>query len=96
MFSKVRDASKVALAHLVARMKAGGFRLLDCQFMTEHLASLGAVEISQRRYLELLDEACAPGPEACLPAGFEALLEEAGSGDSSPGKLIAQSLTQTS
>ncbi len=54
MFSSRTDASKVALAWLVARLKVGGFRLLDCQFMTEHLKSLGAVEISQKRYLELL------------------------------------------
>ena len=59
MFSKARDASKIALAHLVARMKAGGFRLLDCQFMTEHLASMGAVTISRENYLDLLDSALA-------------------------------------
>jgi len=54
MFSDATDASKVALAWLVARLKVGGFRLLDCQFMTGHLRSLGAVEISQKLYLELL------------------------------------------
>jgi leucyl/phenylalanyl-tRNA--protein transferase len=59
MFSRVTDASKVAMASLVARMKQGGFTLLDCQFMTDHLRSLGAIEISQSRYLELLDEALA-------------------------------------
>jgi leucyl/phenylalanyl-tRNA--protein transferase len=96
MFSLAPNASKVALAYLVSALRKAGAQLLDCQFMTEHLASLGAVEISQHRYLELLGEACAPGPEAYLPAAFEALLEEAPSGDSSPGKLIAQSLTQTS
>lgn len=52
MFSRVSDASKVALAWLVARLKVGGFPLLDCQFMTDHLASLGAIEISQEAYLE--------------------------------------------
>ncbi|WP_074204030.1 leucyl/phenylalanyl-tRNA--protein transferase [Parasphingorhabdus marina] len=57
MFSRTRDASKVALAWLVARLKIGGFRLLDCQFMTDHLASLGAVEISQEEYLERLKAA---------------------------------------
>jgi len=51
MFSRARDASKVALAWLVARLKVGGFSLLDCQFMTDHLASLGATEISQAAYL---------------------------------------------
>lgn len=45
MFSRERDASKVALVHLVARLIKGGFRLLDCQFMTEHLRGFGAVEI---------------------------------------------------
>jgi leucyl/phenylalanyl-tRNA--protein transferase len=57
MFSRATDASKVALAWLVARMKMGGFELLDCQFMTEHLASLGAIEISQAAYLKLLNQA---------------------------------------
>jgi leucyl/phenylalanyl-tRNA--protein transferase len=57
MFSRRRDASKVALAWLVARLKVGGYRLLDCQFMTEHLRSLGAIEISQQDYLVLLDSA---------------------------------------
>jgi leucyl/phenylalanyl-tRNA---protein transferase len=57
MFSRATDASKVALAHLVARLKQGGFVLLDCQFMTDHLASLGAVEISQKDYLGLLETA---------------------------------------
>jgi leucyl/phenylalanyl-tRNA--protein transferase len=50
MFSTERDASKVALAHLVARLKAGGFRLLDTQFLTEHLATFGAEEISRAEY----------------------------------------------
>ena len=57
MFSRRADASKVALAWLVARLKVGGFTLLDCQFMTDHLARLGAVEISQADYLVLLAEA---------------------------------------
>ena len=54
MFSLVPDASKIALAWLVAALRMGGAELLDCQFITDHLASLGAVEISQKRYLELL------------------------------------------
>ncbi len=57
MFSRATDASKVALAHLVARMRAGGFHLLDCQFITPHLASLGAIEIPRQHYLELLGAA---------------------------------------
>ncbi|HEY0012772.1 MAG TPA: leucyl/phenylalanyl-tRNA--protein transferase [Allosphingosinicella sp.] len=57
MFSLERDASKVALAWLVARLKVGSFTLLDCQFMTAHLASLGAVEIDQKDYLVSLSAA---------------------------------------
>lgn len=57
MVTRVRDASKVAFAHLVARLKAGGFTLLDCQFQTEHLASLGAVEVPRDDYVALLGSA---------------------------------------
>ena len=72
MFSTATDASKVALAWLVARLKVGGFGLLDCQFMTEHLKSLGAVEISQKLYLELL--AAELDAAAALVAGRGAAL----------------------
>ena len=54
MFSRERDASKVALVHLVARLKRGGWRLLDAQFMTEHLGQFGAVEVPQSAYLRQL------------------------------------------
>jgi len=57
MFSRETDASKVALAWLVARMKVGGFTLLDCQFMTPHLASLGAVSVERKDYLAMLASA---------------------------------------
>ena len=57
MFSTMTDASKVALAWLIARLKVGGFTLLDCQFMTDHLASLGAVTVSRERYAGLLGSA---------------------------------------
>src|SRR6516164_7106547 len=57
MFHRVRDASKVALVHLVARLIAGGFELLDTQYVTEHLRSFGAVEIPRRRYTGLLETA---------------------------------------
>ena len=57
MFSRATDASKVALAWLVARLKAGGYSLLDCQFMTEHLGSLGAVAVPRDRYVALLTAA---------------------------------------
>src|SRR5215468_5680468 len=54
MFSRATDASKVALAWLVARLKVGNFTLLDCQFMTEHLATLGAVGVTREDYVALL------------------------------------------
>ena len=54
MFHVARDASKVALVHLAARLRLGGFRLLDAQFVTPHLAGLGAVEISREDYRERL------------------------------------------
>jgi leucyl/phenylalanyl-tRNA--protein transferase len=65
MFSQVRDASKVALAWLVARLKVGGYRLLDCQFITDHLRSLGAREIDQADYLVMLSAALS----AAVPDG---------------------------
>jgi leucyl/phenylalanyl-tRNA--protein transferase len=61
MFSRVTDASKVALAWLVARLKVGNFTLLDCQFMTEHLASLGAVSVPREAYVALLAGALGGG-----------------------------------
>jgi leucyl/phenylalanyl-tRNA--protein transferase len=57
MFSRVADASKVALVHLVARLKASGYQLLDTQFVTEHLARFGAVEIPRHDYLRRLGRA---------------------------------------
>lgn len=57
MFSRMADASKVALAWLVARLKLGHFTLLDCQFMTPHLASLGATTVNRDRYVGLLGSA---------------------------------------
>jgi leucyl/phenylalanyl-tRNA--protein transferase len=61
MFSRATDASKVALAWLVARMKVGNFTLLDCQFMTDHLASLGAVNVPRETYVALLAAALGGG-----------------------------------
>lgn len=124
MFSREPDSSKVALAWLVASLRRIGAELLDCQFSTTHLASLGALEIPQSQYLQLLSQAqrrysvaelsagralaeelgvglaAGASDEAVaavlgLPLGFAALRAEA-TGASSPGKLIAQSLTQTS
>jgi leucyl/phenylalanyl-tRNA--protein transferase len=57
MFHRARDASKVAFVHLVARLRRGGFRLLDAQFVTPHLESLGAIEISRDAYRRRLAEA---------------------------------------
>ncbi len=107
MFSRADNASKVALAWLVALMRRAGFRLLDCQFLTGHLSSMGARTVSRDEYLQLLAAAAREGGEADLPGAYQALLaevdanqallEEARSDQpSSPGKLIAQSLTQTS
>jgi leucyl/phenylalanyl-tRNA--protein transferase len=72
MFSRVRDASKVALAWLVAALRMAGAELLDCQFITPHLASLGAVEISQQTYLQLLARAGAALRLSRVPWEFPA------------------------
>lgn len=131
MFSRRTDASKVALVWLVALLRHAGYRLLDCQFMTEHLATLGAVAISRDEYIVRLVDAVAAGPAPSLPQAYASLLSAGGAGragasvgvglgpevgagagadgagassassgtagpPSSPGKLILQSLTQTS
>jgi len=71
MFHVVRDASKVALVHLVARLRRGGFKLLDTQFVTPHLASLGATEISRDDYLRALKEALDESADfGAWPAGL--------------------------
>jgi leucyl/phenylalanyl-tRNA--protein transferase len=62
MFHIARDASKVALVHLMARLIAGGFELLDTQYVTEHLKTFGAMEIPRRRYTALLDQALIGAP----------------------------------
>jgi leucyl/phenylalanyl-tRNA--protein transferase len=80
MFSQATDASKVALVHLVARLRLGGFRLLDTQFVTSHLAQFGTQEIAREDYKALLSEAvevsacwqAAPDP-AVLAAEIRAL-----------------------
>ena len=110
MFSRATDASKVALAWLVARLKAGGYMLLDCQFMTDHLASLGAVALSRERYAALLATSLGEGDSGAGSTGaapvagpgdfraVDALLEAAGAagGGGPGGKVIAQLLGQTS
>lgn len=84
MFSRETDASKIALVHLMARLKAGGYGLLDTQFVTQHLSRFGAVEIPREEYRRQLNEAIG------LPARFY--------GELPPGALSAlmQSSTQIS
>ncbi len=89
MFSRRTDASKAALAALVARLRVGGFRLLDCQFLTQHLTSMGAVEVSRARYCSLLADALS------ADADWSAF-DSASSNGVSPGRVIRHSLTQTS
>ncbi|MGZ2412999.1 leucyl/phenylalanyl-tRNA---protein transferase [Sphingomonas sp. F9_3S_D5_B_2] len=110
MFSRETDASKVALAWLVARLKAGNFMLLDCQFLTDHLASLGAVTVPRETYVGLLAAALGGGDGAGavargrLPAepvdfgALDRLLEVAGAaGAGAPGGyVITQLLGHTS
>ena len=57
MFSRFRDASKVALVHLVSRLRSGGFILLDIQFLTDHLGQFGAKEITDQEYIQSLNKA---------------------------------------
>lgn len=84
MFSRVRDGSKFALIALVARLRAGGFTLLDTQFVTPHLMRLGAVEISRREYQRRLKAALA------RPAEFRALPRD------TPRQELLQLSAQTS
>ena len=84
MFSRRTDASKVALVHLVARLKAGGFTLLDTQFITPHLETFGAEEISRRQYQKRLAKALEhQGDWFALPSSMS-------------GAAALQSITQTS
>ncbi len=71
MFSRMTDASKVALAHLVARLKVGGFTLLDCQFQTPHLQSLGAIEVSRADYSVALSAALSGADGAATATGAD-------------------------
>jgi leucyl/phenylalanyl-tRNA--protein transferase len=108
MVSRATDASKVALASLVARLKAGGFTLLDCQFQTSHLESLGAIEIARADYVALLSTALdgVVGSAGVVAAAgdFRALDRLAGAASDAAGtvsgpvsgKVIAQLLVHTS
>lgn len=91
MFSRVTDASKIALAHAVHRLRAGGFSLFDTQFLTPHLASLGAVEIPRSEYHRRLAAALAQ-PATFDPPGYSSTSAGASAGVS--GKM--QDKTQTS
>ncbi len=83
MFSRATDASKVALVHLVARLICGGFKLLDTQFLTDHLKQFGAVEIPREDYRRMLKNALVVDADFySLPAEDEA--------------AFVQSMTQTS
>lgn len=94
MFTRVRDASKSCLAALVARLRLGGFRLLDTQFLTSHLAGFGAVEILAREYRVQLGAALS-GTSGDFFAGDEGGLEGV-KGEGPSGKRIVQLLNQTS
>lgn len=90
MFTRARDASKCCLAALVARLRLGGFRLLDTQFLTSHLAGFGAIEIAARDYRVQLGAALA-GAAGDFFAGDEGPV-----GEGPSGKRIVQLLSQTS
>ncbi|URW74526.1 leucyl/phenylalanyl-tRNA--protein transferase [Sphingomonas donggukensis] len=110
MVSRARDASKVALAWLVARLRLGGFALLDCQFQTDHLATMGTVELPRSAYSVVLGEALGDGVAglvggAPVVSGDWSALDRLGddAGDASltvsagpSGKRIVQLLGQTS
>jgi leucyl/phenylalanyl-tRNA--protein transferase len=107
MFSRATDASKVALAWLVARLRAGNFSLLDCQFETGHLASLGALSVSRDDYVALLGAAvggvgaisgvAAGGAESADFFALDGLLAAGAAGAGGPGGyVISQLLGQTS
>jgi leucyl/phenylalanyl-tRNA--protein transferase len=86
MFHIERDASKVALVHLAGRLRKGGFRLLDAQFMTDHLASFGTVELTRAQYQKrLADAIAAPAQFYCWPV--DGVID---------GGEVLQSISQTS
>lgn len=111
MVSRAPSASKVALAWLVARLRVGGYRLLDCQFQTDHLATMGAIEVPRKTYSALLAGALgfdSAGTSGAASATFEALDRRGPApGDAAPapadtvsaplsGKDIVQLLGHTS
>ncbi len=87
MFSRATDASKIALVHLVARLRAGRYRLLDTQFITRHLLQFGALEVTRATYHKLLQPAV---------AGTAKFYELGGTGDVLAAGAVLQPTTQTS
>ena len=109
MFSRERDASKVALVHLVGRLVDGGYRLLDTQFLTEHLAGFGAMDIPRTDYMTRLRHALALEAYWSAPSGSgvnpslsvaSGDLTLTGARDAmtglTPGALVLQKIAQTS
>jgi len=111
MFSRVTDASKVALVHLVARLIAGGYELLDTQFITSHLARFGTVEIPRTEYMTRLRKAIArqaywsapsgsgASPSLSVASGERTLAGPCDAttlGAAWPGTLVLQKIAQTS
>jgi leucyl/phenylalanyl-tRNA--protein transferase len=110
MFSRARDASKVALVHLVARLLTGGYELLDTQFITSHLATFGTIEIPRTEYLNRLDRALAREAYWSAPSGNAVAASlsvasgdltltgacDAITGAAVPGALVLQKIAQTS
>lgn len=84
MFSLERDASKVALVHLIARLKVGHFSLLDAQFQTEHLSQFGAIEIPRADYKRRLQSALERQGDFYLLPAYE------------PGAAVLQAISQAS
>lgn len=84
MFSLERDASKVALAHLVARLRVGGFQLLDTQFLTDHLSQFGAQAVSRANYKRRLNAALEHQGDFYLLPAYE------------PGAAVLQAISQAS
>ena len=85
MFSRRTDASKVALVHLVARLNAGGFKLLDAQFVNPHLERLGAKSVPKAGYHQLME------PLLAIDANFHAF-----AGDGDPGEVLRLARPQSS
>jgi len=110
MFSRERDASKVALVHLVAYLIDGGYELLDTQFITSHLAQFGTLEIPRTDYLNRLDRALAREAYWSAPSGSAGAASlsvasgdftltgarDAITGAAVPGALVLQKIAQTS